>query len=102
MAAVARSRTLHADGNHHLLRCTAVCLNILHSPLAIEIRCQKNTTIVLPDLIGSDGVAPDEVRVNGRMIERWKILVRAIRAFHAWLFTDSVNPFIAAGWLVNF
>jgi hypothetical protein len=43
-------------------------------------------------------VASDEVRVNYRMIERWKILVRAIRAFHAWFFTDSVNPFIAAGW----
>ena len=46
--------------------------------MAIEICCQKNTTVVLADRISSDSVASDEVRVNGRMIERGKILVRAI------------------------
>ena len=36
------------------------------------------------------------------MIKWWEILVRAIRAFHARLFAESVNPFIAAGWRIPF
>jgi len=35
--------------------------DILHPPIAIEIRCQKNATVVLADRIGSNGVASDKV-----------------------------------------